>query len=319
VLSGATLFIIIAIVAVVLISMFAPEALIGLLGLVPAALGMAGYAVQKFTKSLRYSIAGTSDGIRVGFGLLSTSNETLPPGRIHSIKVSQPLLWRPFDWWEIKVNRAGHSSTNGAAGQQNTTLLPVGDRADVMRVLGLVLPDVVDREGMTLADHGLRSKGGDDGFVNSPRRAAPLRWFSWRRNGFAVTPGAVLLRKGAIWRELVVVPTPRVQSVSMSQGPLLRAIRLGAVQLHTVAGPITARLGAVDRDAAIHFFSDVSSAAVESSSADATHRWRTAEPGRHSAVTAPFAVAFDAASQTYRPATADPGSARPESPRLDGR
>ena len=59
-------------------------------------------------------IAGTPDGIRVGFGLLSTSNETLPPGRIHSVQVSQPLLWRLPGWWEIRVNRAGRSTTKAA-------------------------------------------------------------------------------------------------------------------------------------------------------------------------------------------------------------
>ena len=39
---------------------------------------------SRITKSLRYSIAGTPDGVRVGYGLLSTSNETIPPGRIHA-------------------------------------------------------------------------------------------------------------------------------------------------------------------------------------------------------------------------------------------
>ena len=33
----------------------------------------------------RYSIAATPDGVRIGFGLLTTSNDTLPPGRIHAI------------------------------------------------------------------------------------------------------------------------------------------------------------------------------------------------------------------------------------------
>ena len=96
--------------------------------------------MNRIVKSLRYTIAGTPDGVRVGYGLLSTSNETLPPGRIHSISISQELLWRPADWWEVKVNRAGKSSAQGAAGQQNTTILPVGTRAEVFRVLELVLP-----------------------------------------------------------------------------------------------------------------------------------------------------------------------------------
>ncbi len=277
-LSGVSFVIVAGVVVTVVASFFASDALFLLFGFIPAAIGVIGYFVQKFLKSLRYSIAGTPDGVRVGFGLLSTSNETLPPGRIHSVKVSQPLLWRPFGWWEIKVNRASHSSTSGAAGQQNTTILPVGDLRDVKRVLALVLPDFVDEAAIALAERGLTAKGAaDDGFTSSPRRASVLRWFSWRRNGFAISPGAVLLRKGAIWRELTIVPHPRLQSVAVAQGPLLRMLRLAAVHVHTVSGPISAQLGAVDRDAAVSFFDSVAVAAVRSSGSDTSHRWRSGE------------------------------------------
>ncbi|MET3767390.1 putative membrane protein [Marisediminicola sp. UYEF4] len=274
-LSGASIFLAVAVIVVIVASVFAPRSLIAFFGLVPAVLGVAGFYVQRFLKSLRYSIAGTPDGVRVGFGLLTTSNETLPPGRIHSVKVSQPLLWRGPGWWEIKVNRASQSSTDGAAGQQNTTILPVGNLADVTRVLTLVLPDLLD-EGLAVV--GLTGPGApDDGFTNSPRRAGVLRWFSWRRNGFAVTPTAVLLRKGAIWRELVLVPHPRLQSVSVQQGPVLRMLRLAAVRLHTVAGPISAELGAIDEDAAVKMFMLTAEAAVRASGSDTSHRWRSAE------------------------------------------
>ncbi len=281
-LSGGSIFVVVAAVAVTVVSITAPDASIGLFGLIPAALGFIGYAVQKFVKSLRYSIAGTPDGVRVGFGLLSTSNETLPPGRIHSVKVSQPLLWRPFGWWEIKVNRASHSSTNGAAGQQNTTILPVGTLTDVRRVLGLVLPEF-DASGpsadtaVPLAVGGLAKPTAGDGYTTSPRRAAVLRWFSWRRNGFALSDGSVLLRRGVVWRELVIVPFARSQSVSTHQGPLLRMLDLGAVRVHTVAGPIVASIGALDRRSALDLFEGVARGAIVSSGADTSHRWRSGE------------------------------------------
>ena len=276
-LSGSTVFLVLAVVGA-LVAVFVWENLGVLFALIPAIIGFGSYYVNRVTRSLRYSIAGTPDGIRVGFGLLSTSNETLPPGRIHSVLVSQPLLWRPADWWEIKVNRASQSSTKGAAGQANTTIMPVGDRGDVMRVLALLLPKLATEEMTRLLEDGLTAKGTEgDGFTNSPKRAAWLRWFSWQRNGFAITPNAVLLRKGVVWRGLVVVPTPRVQSVSVSQGPLYRLCRLAAIQLHTVAGPITAELGAVDQDAALGFFRDVADVTVQSVDADTSHRWRSGE------------------------------------------
>jgi putative membrane protein len=231
--------------------------------------------VNRIVKSLRYTIAGTPDGVRVGYGLLSTSNETLPPGRIHSISISQELLWRPADWWEVKVNRAGKSSAQGAAGQQNTTILPVGTRADVFRVLELVLPGLVNERTKLIVEAGLAKASEGDGFTNSPRRAAILRWFSWRRNGFALTPDAAILRRGAIWRELVVVPAARLQSISVSQGPVYRAMRLGRVHAHTVSGPISAGLGALDVADVETFFRELSETAVAAAAADRSHRWRS--------------------------------------------
>ncbi|KPG88433.1 PH domain-containing protein [Frigoribacterium sp. RIT-PI-h] len=336
VLSGYTLFLLAAVVAIVISVVTTGEWFL-LFVLLPAVLGSGGFYVNRITKSLRYTIAGTRDGVRIGYGLFSTSNETLPPGRIHSVKVSQPLLWRPFGWWDVKINRASRSSTKGAAGQENTTILPVGDEDDVRRVLELVLPELVGvaavgvateeaRAGSTasadvpeavtpeaivsatvprtdasatgeaappavrdaveattehtlsLVEGGLRSSGTDGGFTVSPRRAAVLRWFSWRRNGFRTAPGALLLRKGAIWRQLVIVPLPRVQSVGLVQGPLRRRLRLATVHLHTVQGPIVAEIGALDQDDALGFFTTAGREAVAAAHADRTHRWSEETP-----------------------------------------
>ncbi|CAN5455098.1 PH domain-containing protein [soil metagenome] len=275
-LSGFTVFVVAGIIAVSVIITRTGEYFF-LFGVIPTAIGLGSYYISKFTRSLRYSIASTPDGVRVGFGLLSTSNETLPPGRIHAVLVSQPLLWRPFGWWEIKINRAASSSAQGAAGQAQTTILPVGNLADARKVIELVLPGIVDPQSIALLERGLTSKGGDDGFVNSPRRAAIIRWFSWRRNGWAITPESVLLRRGAIWRELVVVPQARMQSASLRQGPLLRRLSLASVRLHTVAGPVIARLGAIDSVEAIALFEGASDAAIRSAGNDTSHRWRSGQ------------------------------------------
>uniref|UniRef100_UPI003784BFA5 PH domain-containing protein n=1 Tax=Pseudolysinimonas sp. TaxID=2680009 RepID=UPI003784BFA5 len=126
-------------------------------------------------------------------------------------------------------------------------------------------------------ERGLAGRGGDDEFTSSPRRAAIVRWFSWRRNGFALFPGAVLLRRGAIWRELAIVPTPRVQSVAVEQGPLARSLRLANVHVHTVAGPISPAIGALDVDDAQALFRDAAAAAVAAAGTDRSHRWRSSE------------------------------------------
>jgi putative membrane protein len=276
VLSSGFLFFVLLLVGGIIAAAVSREFL-AFFGIVPALLGIGSFLVNRVIKSLRYSIAGTPDGVRVGFGLFSTSNETLPPGRIHSVLVRQSLFWRPFDWWEVLVNRAASSSVQGAAGQKNTTILPVGSRAETLRVLELLLPDLVGDETRVLIENGLGKAHAGDGFTNSPRRAAPTNWFSWRRNGFVLRPDAVTLRRGSVWRTLVLVPTARMQSVSLHQGPYGHAVRLASVQVHTVAGPISARLDALDEQDAAAFFRDVASTAVAAAQSDRSHRWRSGE------------------------------------------
>lgn len=244
-----------------------------LVAILPGMIGSVSYYFSRFTKSLRYSIAGTPDGVRVGFGLLSTSNETLPPGRIHAIRVSQPLLWRPFGWWQVRINTAGHSTNKGAAGEANTTTLPVGTEDDVARVLELILPGFNSAEHLALISRGLRSTGGDDGFTNAPPRAAWLRPFSWRRTGYAISDGIALLRRGTVSRELILVPLARLQSVGVSQGPVLRMLRLASAALHTVAGPVAATLSVLDAEEAVTLFERVSAGAIESAHLDTSHHW----------------------------------------------
>ena len=279
-LSGALIWLLAPIVAVAIVLgstsagadvwVAAPVLVVSVL---PAAIGAVSFMVNRVVKSLRFSIAATPDGIRVGYGLLSTTNETLPPGRVHSISVSQSLFWRPFDWWEVKVNRAGQSTSQGASGRQNTTILPVGTRDDAFRVLELIVPALEHDELRALVSEGLGRGAADDGYTSSPRRAAVLRWFSWRRNGFALSEAAVLLRRGAIWRELVIIPAARVQSTSVRQGPLLRSLALASVHVHTVAGPVSTQIGALDRGRAEQLFQDAARVSVRAGVADRSDHW----------------------------------------------
>jgi putative membrane protein len=76
----------------------------------------------------------------------------------------------------------------------------------------------------------------------------------------------------------VIVPTARMQSVAVHQGPLLRRLRLAAIHVHTVAGPISARLGALDQGDATEFFLDAAAADVAAAASDRSHRWGANRP-----------------------------------------
>jgi putative membrane protein len=272
VLSGFTVVVLIAIIAVI-VSVVSGSTGWLLFAIFPFLLASFGYYFSRITKSLRFSIAGTPDGVRVGFGLLTTSNETLPPGRIHAIGVTQPLLWRPFGWWQVSINKAGHSTNDGAAGQAATTILPVGSRDDVTRVLELVLP-AFTAEQHALIEQGLLSRGHTgDGYSSAPTRAAWLRPFSWRRTGYALSAGTAVIRRGVVARNLVFVPLARLQSVAIHQGPVRRRLRLATARLHTVTGPVSASLGVIDVAEASRLFELVAAGAIAASDSDTSHHW----------------------------------------------
>ncbi|SKC00338.1 putative membrane protein [Arthrobacter sp. 49Tsu3.1M3] len=224
--------------------------------LIPAAIGLIASYWSSFNKGYNFTAAISPDGIRLRYGLLDTQAQTVPPGRIQALKVSQPPLWRIFGWYRIQVNVAGYGLAGSAGeGSARTTLLPVGHLGDVMEILSLVLPDPGTQDPVGLFTAGISgladpagtpgSAAGKDaggGFVTSPRRARLLAPLGWRRNGFAATETALLLRSGRWWRNFVVVPHQRTQSMALQQGPLARRFRVADLVLHTTAGPVAPRL-----------------------------------------------------------------------------
>lgn len=238
--------------------------------------------VGQILPSLNYSIAATPDGVRVGRGLLTTSNDTVPPGRIHAVQVSQPLFWRPFDWWMVRITRAGTEQVSSDGSQNQAALtrnlvLPVGTRAETERVLALLLPMLVDDEVRRLIELGMYSKGNDDHFVTAPKRAAWMRPFSWKRHGFRLDNRALYLRFGAWSRKLTIIPAERMQSIGLDRGPIGYFANVVNLHAHTVLGVgVTTRIGMVDGNIGIRLFDDVSAVAIRAASLDSSHRWREA-------------------------------------------
>ncbi|GAA4049597.1 hypothetical protein GCM10022282_07910 [Agromyces indicus] len=246
---------------------------------VPAAIGLISYLWSRITKSLRYSIAGTADGVRIGSGLLSTANQTIPPGRVHAIEATQWLLWRPFGWWSIRINVAGQSLAAGNDGIQRTLVLPVGTIDDVRRVVGLFVPDADPTlDHLLLA--GMTGSGRTAGFLVAPGRAAWIRPLSWRRIGVAVHGGLALLRRGLLVRSAVLVPLARMQSVAIAAGPVRRALRVASLRIHTVMGPVTAEVPALDRADADAAFEALAAESVARALRDRTDRWGVTADGR---------------------------------------
>lgn len=269
-LGGSTIWAII-LVAIIVVGVTSGQTWV-LFSFVPAAIGLISYMWSRITKSLRYSIAGTPDGVRIGHGLLSTGNQTIPPGRVHAVEATQWVFWRPFGWWSVRINVAGQSISASGEAAQRTIVLPVGTVVDVHRVLALLLPDAA-AEVEPLIDAGLVGRGDDGGFSVTPKRAAWMRPFSWRRIGLAETAGVAVIRRGALIRSLSLVPLARMQSVALSVGPIERALDLATLRLHTVTGPVSALLPVADRPIATALFERLAREAIERAASDTSHHW----------------------------------------------
>jgi putative membrane protein len=268
---GGSMIWLVALIVIIVIGL-TTGALWMLFTFIPAAIGVVSYLWSHITGSLRYSIAGTPDGVRIGSGLLSTANQTIPPGRVHAIEASQWLLWRAFGWWTVRVNVAGQSLSQAGDAARRTLVLPVGTAEDVRRVIGLLAPDAAE-ELSSVLDAGLAGSGAADGFTSAPRRSAWIRPFSWRRIGLALEGGTAVLRGGWLLRRLTLVPLARMQSVAVSAGPVRRGLRLESVRIHTVAGPITPEVPALDRGDADAAFTAIAAEAVDRALSDRSQRW----------------------------------------------
>lgn len=243
-LSGATIWLVLMLVAVGVLIVTTGE--IGsAFAFAPALLGVVSFTWTRFNRGANFRAAISPDGIRLRHGLTEARAQTVPPGRVQAVRVTQGLLWRRPDWWRVEVNVAGYGSGADQTQTENV-LLPVGTRDEAMLALWLVLPDLGTEDPRALVDAGLTGREAGDGWAVAPRRSRWLDPVGWRRHGVTVTDRALVLRSGVLVRQLVVVPHERTQSLGLEQGPLQRRLGLASFQLHSTPGPVSPRVDHLD-------------------------------------------------------------------------
>lgn len=204
--------------------------------------GVLGYFWNRLNGGFGFTASISRDGLRLRHGLLETRKQTVTPGRVQAISLTQGLVWRRFGWWRVSMNVAGY----GADEQNVSVLLPVGKLDDALLALWLVLPEVGDRDPGGEMARALLGAGAEDGFTPSPQRAKVFDPLQGRRRGVQITDSAVFIRSGFFTHRLVVVPTQRMQSLSIVQGPWRRKRRLADLSIHSTPGPVTAYASHLD-------------------------------------------------------------------------
>ncbi|MGH3312331.1 MAG: PH domain-containing protein [Streptomyces sp.] len=188
---------------------------------VPFLGGVWASTAGRLLKEYDWTVAESPDGLRLDHGLLDREHATVPPGRVQSVRITEPLLWRRRGWVRVELEIAGAGKDKGGV------LIPVATRAAAADVLARVLPGVDLAAAVGAA-------------APVPRRArwcAPLRW---RGYGHGVTGAVFVTRSGLLRRRTTLVPHAKVQSVRLGQGPWERRMRLANVMVDNGANGWTA-------------------------------------------------------------------------------
>lgn len=232
---------------------------ISLVTIIPLIIVTLGVMFSQFNKGFNFTLSRGQESVRVGSGLTSTITDSIPFGRIHAIEARQPLLWRPFGWWRVRVTLAGHSVSEAGQSVTQNVVLPVGKQTDVVRVIETLVPGIA-----TGINEGLTGTG--DGYLGAGPRAAWLLLFGRRRSGIridipqdeaALLEATLRIRRGALTRSFAIMPIVRAQSVQLSRPLVHYMLGLASLQAHTVLGPVQLRVRGVALSDAQRVFAEL--------------------------------------------------------------
>jgi len=190
------------------------------------------------------------DGIQLRHGLLTQVNQSIPASRLQAIRLQQRWFWRGPGWWRITMNVAGY----GLEAQDRTLLVPVADPAMAVLAVSPVMPGATAPEIWAVVERAMSGLGPEPGFVTSPRRARVFDPLVWRRQGYATTPYALVLRGGRLTRTVTIVPHDRIQGISVTSGWWDRRRGLASITLHSTLGPVVATIRHLDGAAVAELF-----------------------------------------------------------------
>ncbi|WP_338315556.1 PH domain-containing protein [Streptomyces bohaiensis] len=169
--------------------------------------GIGGFLTQ-----YDWTVSESPDGLRLDHGLLQRDHATVPPGRVQSVDIVEPLLWRSRGWARLEIMVAGEGVENGM-------LVPVAGRAECAQLIARFLPGVSIDEAVASVRPAQR-RG---------RWAVPI-WY--RGYGHGVTDTVFVARRGLLKRVHTLVPHAKVQSIRLSRGPWMHRLRLADLQVH---------------------------------------------------------------------------------------
>ena len=232
-LGGPTVILFVIIAGLAVAGALAPAATGGLVaGLLSTLIALASASWTRFNGLYGLTLGAGPDGLHMRSGLIQTTAETIPWGRIQALRTVQPLLWRLFGWYRVEADVAGHNVSgrrDRSAKRAGRALIPVGNWNEAQWLAQLVMP------------------GTPDDLRRPPKRAlwkTPLRY---RHLSYASNQQYAMTTSGRLRRVTDRVPLAKIQSIRWSEGPVQRRLGLASVHFDTAGRSVFAV--ARDRDA----------------------------------------------------------------------
>ena len=279
---------VVGILIIVTDSMTGSEALTIISSYITMVIALATMVWNQFNSAWNFHAAATPSGIRMSYGLTAETSRTLPPGRVHGVGLTGPILWRRKDWWKVDVTVAGRDERphDGQTREIGNLLLPVGSRDTALRALWLVVPDLgvsdpdrllaqalTGRDDDGVGDPQAPAGSAERGFVRISRRGRIFRPLTWRRAAIILTDTCVIIRHGRWRRRVSVIPYERIQSLNVQRGPLERRLSLASLRLDMVAREVPTSITNLDVADAKELEARISERALRRALAEQLDRW----------------------------------------------
>lgn len=182
----------------------------------PILVGALPNAWNVLDSSWRYTARTDGEVLNITYGLADRRRQSIRLDRIHAVQITQPFLWRPLGWYEVRVSVAGYGASASGKASGSTRILPVGTLAQARQFLPA-------DAAPTYA---------------SPARAKWVSPLDYRQQTVALNGDYVIVRNGRLNRRVKAIHTSHIQELTYRRGPISQALGLATVGLDLVQGPV---------------------------------------------------------------------------------
>ena len=236
---------------------------------------VASWAVSALTSVFRffgYQMTRFQDAIRTEYGLTTRRKVEIPLSKVQLVRADEPLMRRLMGYGTLLIETAGLGVIEGQV-RQAEGVVPMVEQPDLGRVAAVAVPHTdVDPWSTPLKPAHPRSLY--RAIVAATIRASFLlaiglaylddmawivfffipiawlgAWLDWKKQGWLVTPTAVVSRRGFFNRRTFILSRDKLQSVHIVQGPFMRLHGLSRLVIRVAGSQISLpETGAADTD-----------------------------------------------------------------------